>query len=207
MVFSIDIFGSVTIQINGGRPAGWLVPEGVQAALKQPRRRSRGKVQGGHEIRFNHVEPDELVIELPFVYSSRNVTEAMNTFARARSKKAFVAVVQNHLAAQAVRAFKSKLEIQVELHFKTSRGRDEDNYAPSGWGDALKGWLIVDDRAQYLTWRPPVFIVDGQEKTVIGVKPMPDQGEWRDEPGQRTKERLPEPGVPVLSRLAPNPDD
>lgn len=153
---------------------GRAIPAEVEVALAaRPRRRSRtATTTAGHMLRYYDIEPEELVITLPFVPASRNVTEGLNHFARARSKKAFVAMVRRFLELQGARAFRSKVEISVELHFRTNRARDEDNYAPKFLSDSLKGWVFADDSAKFVTWRAPVFVVDGTERTILRVRPI-----------------------------------
>ena len=157
-----------------GRP----VPGRVERELGTKKKRPAGTTQAGHEISFYDVEPDELVIELPFTYQSRNVDDAMNVFARSNSRKAYRAMVQHYLQNQGIQAFRSQVTLQATLYVWYNRNRDDDDWGYKNLADALKGWVFVDDCQKYVRMLPPEFMVvgrDGKEKTVVTVKPIKNE--------------------------------
>jgi hypothetical protein len=49
-------------------------------------------------------------------------------------------------------AFPFKIHCDISMYFKTRCRRDDDNYVPKFWKDAIIGYLVADDSPLYMSW-------------------------------------------------------
>lgn len=82
---------------------------------------------------------------LPFVYPSLNSILALHWVKRRRFKRTYQDVMLSIIKSSGIKPVVGKAYVNIFLHFKDRRRRDEDNYTPKWLMDVMVGAGIFSD--------------------------------------------------------------